>query len=154
LTGYEQNTAFHVSQILVSFSGFINLSAPTSAADRAALRGGALNTRNTNIDAAAQQYQVAGSGSGAYNPYYYGGYGYDRGYDGGGWYGGGGRVAGAMSAHAAAGQAIRDDLREKRIIRTQARADIAGDLQSIKAQIVQVSNDIRRKMTERYQIEF
>ena len=118
-----------------------------------ALRGGALNTRNTNIQAGAQQYQVAGNTGVAYDASYYGGYGYGRGgYYGGGWYGG--PVAGRATAASAVKQELNAEVDAKRVIRTQARADIAGDLQSIKAQIVQASNDIRRKMTERYQIEF
>lgn len=117
-----------------------------------ALRGGALNTRNTTIDAGAQQYQTQGSVGGVADPYYYGGYGYGRGVYGGGWYGG--PVANRAATRSAAMQEMRSELSEKRVIRTQARADIAGDLNSIKAQIVQVTNDVRRKMTQRYQLEF
>jgi hypothetical protein len=114
------------------------------------LRGGALDTRNTTIDTAAAQTQVAGAGSGAYNPGYYGGYGYGRGAYGGGWYGGGN----VFGARAAAGAAVREQGHEKVIIRTQARGDIASNLQSIKTDLAQVTLDVRRKMTERYHIEF
>jgi hypothetical protein len=117
-----------------------------------ALRGGALNTRNTNIQTGAQQYQVAGNTGVAYDPSYYGGYGSGRGGYGGGWYGG--PVAGRAAVVSAAKQELNAEIDAKRVMRTQARANIAGDLQSIKAQIVQVTNDIRRKMTERYKIEF
>jgi hypothetical protein len=122
-----------------------------------ALRGGALDTRRTNIQAGAMQYQVgAGSQSGigtGYDSSYYGGYGYGRGVYGGGWYGGG-PVAGRAAVHTAARQELRAESQQRRILRTQARAGIAGDLQSIKAQIVQVTNDVRRTMTERYKLEF
>jgi hypothetical protein len=122
------------------------------------LRGGALNTRQTNIQAGAMQYQVgagsqSGVGTGYYDPNYYGGYGYGRGVYGGGWYRGG-RVAGAAATHEAARQELRAESQQRRILRTQARAGIAGDLQSMKAQIVQVTNDVRRTMTERYKLEF
>jgi len=116
------------------------------------LRGGALNTRNTNIQAGAQSYQTQGTVGWGGDPYYYGGYGYGRGVYGGGWYGG--PVANRAATRTAAGIEMRSELAQKRTIRNQAQANIAGDLQSIKAELVQVTNGIRRKMTDRYKIEF
>ena len=115
------------------------------------LRSGALDTRNINIQAGVDQYQVAGGSSAGYNPYYYGGYGYDRGMYGGGWFG---PSAGAGSAWYAAEQAMRDEGRQKRVIRTRARGDIATAVQSIKDQIARATGDVRSKMTERYQLDF
>lgn len=121
------------------------------------LRGGALDTRQTTIQAGAMKYEVgAGSQSGigtGYDASYYGGYGYGRGVYGGGWYGGG-RAGGAAAVHNAARQELRAESQQRRILRNQAQASVAGDLQSIKAQIVQVTNDVRRTMTERYKLEF
>lgn len=117
------------------------------------LRGGALNTRNTNIQAGAMKYQVGAGSNAGYDPAYYGGYGYGRGAYGGGWYSGS-RVGNATVARAAVRQEVRAEGQDKRILRTQARAGIAGDLQSIKAEIVRVTNDVRRIMTERYKLEF
>jgi hypothetical protein len=66
------------------------------------------------------------------------------------------RLAGQWEAatHQAACQELRAESQQRRILRTQARASVAGDLQSIKAEIVQVTNDVRRKMTDRYKLEF
>jgi hypothetical protein len=63
-------------------------------------------------------------------------------------------VANRATAWYGAGMQMRENAQQDRNVRSQARADVAGDLQSIKAQIVQVTNDVRRKMTERYQLEF
>ncbi len=106
------------------------------------LRTAAFNTRNTNIQAGAQQYQVS------VDSYSYGGYGYSRGAFGGGWYGP------ELSDNNAAADATREAGRQKRVIRTQARADIAGDVNSVKTNIAKANADVRRKMTQRYQIEF
>jgi len=111
------------------------------------LRNGALDVRNLCIDAGVAKGQVQ---QGMVNPYYYGGYGYDRGgaYGGNGWYGPGVTAVNYLDAE------LQQQAAQRRAIRTQTRGDSYASMYAMRDQIVQTASGIRRKMTEKYQIEF
>jgi hypothetical protein len=111
------------------------------------LRNGALDVRNLCIDAGVAKGQVQ---QGMVNPYYYGGYGYDRAgpYGGNGWYGPGVTAVNSLDAQ------LQRQAAQRRAIRTQTRGDSYAGMYAMRDQIVQAASGIRRKMTERYQIEF
>ncbi len=107
------------------------------------LRAAAGSVRTMGIRSNVRESQVtsasAGYGYSDYEGYDYG-YGYGYGYRGVGWYDAYGEAKAVGS--------------EKRRIRSQERGAMATDVQAIRADLIQKTADIRRKMTERYQMEF
>ena len=117
----------------------------------AQLRAAAESNRTMGIRSSYRQSQVRNSGGGGD----YGGY-----YDGyrTGWYGGYGGVGGVAANAAAATNAFyantRANLAAERSVRHEETAIMATDIQSLRANVIDGTNQIRRMMTERYQIEF
>jgi len=77
----------------------------------------------------------------AYGGYGYGRYGYGYGY-------------GYSSSTAAQVNDIKQVEQQRGIVRAQERGDAAASVQEIKAGLIQATADVRRKMTEKYQIQF
>jgi hypothetical protein len=73
-----------------------------------------------------------------------------------GWYGGGGAAGGYYQGYL--GNPIQGSLRQQQTIRTQVRAQEKGagaaNVQTILQNLKNVTSQVRRTMTERYQIEF
>ena len=119
------------------------------------LRAAAGSVTEMGISSAYRQKQVQGSTAPPVNAGYYGGYG-DAGYYGGYGYGRGygynlpGANAWANSAYAQ----VRAEAHQRQLIRAEEKAATAMDVQSIKADLIDATNNIRRKMSERYKIEF
>jgi hypothetical protein len=69
--------------------------------------------------------------------YYYGNYGYGR-------YGG---VQGAVNDIKAVEQ-------QRGVVRAEEKGAMAGNVHQIRADVIAATNDIRRKMTEKYRVQF
>ena len=109
------------------------------------LRAASGSMTSMGINSAARQADIQGSsGNNAYN---YGGYGVDRGGYGYGAAAGFNAVAGAYAG-------LRDEAHQRHVVRAEERSIAAMDCQQIKAVLVDATNNIRRKMTEKYKIEF
>lgn len=119
-------------------------------------RAAAESGRTMNIRGSYRQSGIGGTGASGAGAYY----GYDNGYYGGyrsGWYGGYG-VGGVAVAQANATNAFYDATRaqgaQRRAVRNEERNIMATDVQSIRANVIDATNQIRRMMTQRYQVEF
>jgi hypothetical protein len=114
-----------------------------------ALRAAAGSVRTMGIRSGARGSQITSVGADAYavqGGYRYGGYG--RYGWGGGWGGGGFTAVYDPKAE------LRSWDAQLRAIRGQERGKMAMDVNGIRDQVVQATSDIRRKMTEKYQVEF
>lgn len=107
--------------------------------------GGAVRTMG--IRGGARQQQVSGYDVGPEVVGYGGG--------GAGWPGYGGyRYGYAAAYYPSEHDIIKQVGSERRKIRSEERAIMATDVSAIRDEILQVTSDIRRKMTEKYQTEF
>jgi hypothetical protein len=89
------------------------------------------------IQSGVRQAQIvsAGAGDASYGRYgMYGGYAAVNSYD---------RTSDARAAES-----------ERRVVRAEEKADAATNIQQLRAGIVSATADIRRKMTQKYQVEF
>lgn len=132
------------------------------------LRNCSGSVRTMGIRGSYRQSGIGGTGAsygGDYSTsggYYGGGYynGYGSGYGNGfiGGYGLQGSGAGVAIAQANATNAFMDATRaqgaQRRAVRNEERATMATDVQTIRAQVIDATNQIRREMTQRYQVEF
>ena len=106
------------------------------------LRAAAGSVRTMGIRSNVRESQTTSSAPAYYdeNGYRYGyGYGYGYGY---------------ANPHTAARAELRAVGSERRQIRSQERGMMATDVQTMRADIIQKTAEIRRKMTERYKLEF
>ncbi len=107
------------------------------------LRQATSSIKTMGIQSGVRQAQVtSGSAGGDAGGYGYGGYRYGA-YGG---YNGGPDIYGMGSLKATGEQ--------RRVIRAEEKADAATDIQQIRQQIIAATADVRRKMTQKYQIEF
>lgn len=127
----ERLPILNVDEELLDYSAYVaqSLRAATGAVKTMGIRGG------------ARQAQVT-SGDGTVGYAYGGGYRYGR-------YGG----YGGHSAYSPRMEA-RNVGSERRVVRSQERAGMAANVQTIRADVIAATTDMRRKMTQRYQIEF
>jgi hypothetical protein len=103
------------------------------------LRGASGSVRGMGIRGRARTMNITNAG------------GYNYGYRyGGGPYGGWGGYAYRQNPRAEMSNWIQAGV----AIRSQERAGMAVDVQTIRANLIQASADMRRQMTERYQVEF
>jgi len=109
------------------------------------LRNASGAVRRMGIRSGVRQSQVTSAGTA---PYAYGGSRYGR-YGAYGGYGG----ASGWAVYDPAAE-VRAVGAERRKIRYQERGAMAGNVHVIRDEIVQATTDVRRLMTERYQIEF
>jgi len=106
------------------------------------------------ISSAAREVQVQGTAAPTVNAAYYGGYGWGRGVTAG-YYSGYGYANPGLNRYAnSAYNQVREEGRQRRLIRSEERSNMAMDVQSIKGDLIEATNNIRRQMTEKYQIEF
>jgi hypothetical protein len=105
------------------------------------LRNASGAVRGMGIRSGVRQHQITSAPGAGYT--YYGSYRYGR-YGG---YGGGVAVYNPYNEARAVGQ-------ERRKVRYQERGAMAMDVHVIRDEVIQATNDIRREMTQRYQIEF
>jgi hypothetical protein len=104
------------------------------------LRAASGSVRTMGIRGSYRQSQTTVGDVGYYGDGY--GYGY---YGSGGYYGGG---------YYSAREQTRDEISQKTAIRSQETATMATNVATLRNQVIAVTNDIRRKMTQKYQIEF
>ncbi len=96
------------------------------------------------IQSNVRESQIISSSAGyGYAGYRYGRYGTYGGY-------GGGAVVPVYDPRAEA----RGIQAERRVVRAEEKGEAATDIQALRAQIVAATADIRRKMTQKYQVEF
>ena len=88
---------------------------------------------------------LASHGDGTVGYAYGGGYRHGR-YGGYGGYG-------AVTAYSPRAEA-KSIGTERRVVRSQERGAMATDVQSIRADVIAATTDVRRKMTQKYQVEF
>jgi hypothetical protein len=105
------------------------------------LRNASLAVRGMGIRSAVRQSQITSADGAGYG--YAGGYRYGR-Y---GWYGGGVVAYSPRAEVRAVGQ-------ERRKVRYQERGAMAGNVHMIRDEVIQATTDVRRSMTQRYQVEF
>jgi hypothetical protein len=105
------------------------------------MRNAAGSVRTMGIRSGARTSQITPQSIGPTD--YYGGYRYGR-Y---GWYGGGVAVYNPQDT-------IRQWDSERRAIRGQEKGKMATDVNSIREEVIQATADVRREMTQRYQVEF
>lgn len=111
------------------------------------LRAAAGAVRTMGIRGGARQAQISGYDVGPEVVSYGGG--------GGGWPGWGGyRYGWAQAYYPSEGEIIKEVGAERRKVRAEERGIMATDVSAIRDQILQATEDIRRKMTEKYQSEF
>ncbi len=91
--------------------------------------------REAQITSSSAGYGYVGAGYGRYGAY--GGYG--------------GRVVVPVYNPMAEIKAVGA---ERRVVRAEETATMATDVHAIRAQIIAATADIRRKMTQKYQVEF
>ena len=105
------------------------------------LRNASLAVRGMGIRSAVRQSDIT-SGDGA-------GYAYAGGYR----YGRYGAYGGGVAVHSPRAEA-RAIGSERRKVRYQERGAMAGNVQMVRDEIIQATNDVRRLMTQRYEVEF
>ncbi len=121
----ERLPILNVDPDLLNYSAFVASS----------LRAASGAVRNMGIQSGVRQAEINSSGA-SYGRYgMYGGYGAGiNSYD---------RTADARATDA-----------DRRVVRAEEKADAATNIQQIRANVVSATADIRRKMTQKYQVEF
>ncbi len=121
----ERLPILNVDPDLLNYSAFVASS----------LRAASGAVRNMGIQSGVRQAEINSSGA-SYGRYgMYGGYGAGiNSYD---------RTADARATDA-----------DRRVVRAEEKADAATNVQQIRANVVSATADIRRKMTQKYQVEF
>ncbi len=102
----------------------------------AQLRQSSGSVRTMGIRTGVRSSEINSSNTG--NDYYYGGYGYGR-------YGGG--VAAGVNDIKAVEQ-------QRGVVRAQEKGSMASSVHEIRANVIATTTDLRRKMTEKYRIQF
>ncbi len=103
------------------------------------MRQAAGAVRMMGIRTGVRTAEINSSNTGAGSDYYYGGYGYGR-------YGNGG-ITGMKGDLQAVEQ-------QRGVVRAQERGSTAASVQEIKAGVIAATSDVRRKMTEKYKVQF
>ena len=126
----ERLPILNVDEDLLNYSAFVANS----------MRQAALSVRTMGIQSNVRQKQIISSSAG---------YGYVSSYRHGryGSYGGYG-VANNPVAEA------KGIYAERRVVRAEEKASMATDVQQIRQDVISATTDIRRKMTQKYQVEF
>ena len=109
------------------------------------LRAASGSVRTMGIRGGVRQAQITSADSA---PYSYGGYRYGRYGRYGGYAGGGGYAV--YDPHAE----MKNIDTQRRVVRTEERGKMASDVWTIRDQVIAATNDVRREMTQRYQVEF
>ncbi len=130
----ERLPILNVDDELLEYSAYVaqQLRNATGAVKTMGIRGG------------VRQAQIT-SGDGTVGYGYGGGYRFGR-YGGYGGYGGYSVYSPYMEARSIGSQ--------RRVVRSQERATMAAKVQTIREEVIAATTDMRRKMTQRYQIEF
>lgn len=126
----ERMPVLNVDEQLLQYSAFV--------ANQ--FRQASLAVKNMGIQSGVRQAQIISSGGDGYNAdygYRYGAYGA---------YNGGGDVYGMGEVKAVGA--------ERRVVRAEEKSIAATDVQQIRQQIIAATADIRRKMSQKYQMEF
>ena len=110
------------------------------------LRAAASAVRGAGINTGVQTSQAVNDRSSAYGGYGYGGYGYGYGYGYGGY--------GAPTAR----NVIRSDLKyessQRRVIRKTEQGAARMSIEGLRDELIAATNETRRRMTDKYQIQF
>jgi hypothetical protein len=123
----ERLPILNVDPEVLSYSAFVASS----------LRAASGAVRNMGIQSGVRQAEIVSSGAGgaSYGRYgMYGGYAAVNSYD---------RTSDARAAES-----------QRRVVRAEEKADMATNVQQLRAGVVSATTDIRRKMTQKYQVEF
>jgi hypothetical protein len=123
----ERLPILNVDPELLGYSAFVASS----------LRAASGAVRNMGIQSGVRQAEIVSSGAGgaSYGRYgMYGGYAAVTSYD---------RTSDARAAES-----------QRRVVRAEEKADASTNIQQIRAGVVSATADIRRKMTQKYQVEF
>jgi hypothetical protein len=99
------------------------------------------------IQAGVRQAQITGADV---SPYAYGG----TRWGGSGYYGGYGYRGGLGSGAKAAMAEVKEVGAERRVVRAEEKATAATDVQQLRQAVIAATADVRRKMTQKYQVEF
>jgi hypothetical protein len=110
------------------------------------MRQASLATRTMGIETGVRQSQIIGADVA---PYAYGGYGYGR-YGG---YGGGSYGYGTYAVYDPRAEA-KAVYAQRRVVKAEEKGQMATSIQSIKGEVIEATNQVRRSMTEKYQIQF
>ncbi len=121
----------NVDEEMVNYAAFVaeQLRAASGAVRTMGIRGG---VRQSEIISSGAGYGVAG-------------YGYRA-----NWWG---EAAYAVPYYNPRAE-FRGVMAERRVVRAEERGAAAGDVQAIRSQIIAATSDIRRKMTQKYKVEF
>jgi len=130
----ERLPSLNVDEDLLKYSGFV----------ASALRQATGSVKTMGIQSGVRQSQITSSSAG------YGTVGYSAGRYG--MYGGYG-ASGVATTYDPRAEA-RGIAAERRVVRAEEKAAMATDVQGLRAQIIAATTDIRRKMTQKYQVEF
>jgi hypothetical protein len=130
----ERSSILNVNEDLINYGAFVAQQ----------LRQASLAVKTMGIESGARQAQVTSSG---------GGYSGDYGDYGGYRYGAYGRYTPAIANRAQTAE-IKAVGAERRAIRAEEKGIAATDVQQIRQAIIAATADIRRKMTEKYQVQF
>ena len=130
----ERLPILNVDEELLNYSGFV-ASALRSASGAGRTMGIQSGVRQSQIISSSAGYGYVGASFGRYGAY--GGYG-------------GTVVAPVYNAKAE----MRGIGAERRVVRAEETATMATDVHALRAQIIAATADIRRKMTQKYQVEF
>jgi hypothetical protein len=106
------------------------------------MRGASGSVRTMGIRGEVRESQVTAPEAGVYSD----GYGYGYGYR----YGAYGAYGGYYSPR----EQARDIGAQRRQIQAQEKGVMAGNVSNVRDEVITATNDIRRKMTQKYRIEF
>jgi hypothetical protein len=126
----ERLPILNVDEDLLNYSAFV----------ASQLRDAAGSVRGMGIQSGARESQIISSSAG---------YGYVGGYR----YGAYGSYGGAYSVYSPRAEA-RGIEAERRVVRSQEKGNMAMNVQQIRDGIIAATADVRRKMTQKYQVEF
>lgn len=130
----EKLPVLNVDEELLDYSAFV----------AAALRRASGSTRTMGIQSGKREAQIISSPAGhGYAAYGYGRYG---------WYGGYGGAA-VVPVYDAAAE-VRGIAAERRVVRAEEKATMATDVHKLRDDVIAATADVRRKMTQKYQVEF
>ena len=130
----ERMPILNVDEDLLNYSAFV--------ADSMRKAAGAVKAMG--IQSNVRQSQIISSSAGYGNtPYRYGRYGSYGGYG----------AAGVATSYNPVAEA-KGVYAERRVVRAEEKGAAATDVQELRQQVIAATTDIRRKMTQKYQIEF
>ncbi len=131
----ERLPILNVDDELLKYSAFV----------AAQMRQASLAVKTMGIQSGVRQAEITGADV---SPYAVGTTRWGR-Y---GWYGGYGGAAGWAVKDAMA--EVKEVGAERRVVRAEEKATMATDVQQIRQAVIAATADIRRKMTQKYQVEF